>query len=189
MQVDTPRVCEYRDGPLSVLPTLCFLSRFTYASCGSMDCQKYLCLRVRREVPLAFSRLLEQVPWCMDGLLHYCIDELVLVSFLFNGGCVCSTKTKYKKRADFWVHKTDAKFFKLKTCKGWNCKYARRNAYTGKWFHPQTAQAGPTSIRTGPSAYLRIPGTNFYDIRIQIPAKLCASLCWQATTCIARKDT
>ena len=93
--------------------------------------------------------------------------------------CMYSTTTKYKKRLDLWVRQEVARHFSFKVCVGSNGRWARWNAYTKRWYHPQVAQAGPSVVKVGPRKYKTIPGTGEYSTRIQIPSKLCASVVWQ----------
>ena len=99
--------------------------------------------------------------------------------------CMYSTRTRYRKNVDIWVQRKWASRLFLKKCMGWNCPDARWNSYTERWYHPEVAQAGPSRVKIGPGRYEQIPGTRDYDMRIQKPSRLCATIAWQVHRILA----
>ena len=101
----------------------------------------------------------------LNGMLHgFVIKEA--------SHCMYSATLKCRKNVDLYVLARHAEYFSFKKCCGENCPHAYFNETTGRYNHPQSAQAGRQSDGT--------PGVARYDDRIALPPSLCGSVVYQA---------
>ena len=148
-------------------------------SCNGMQLLRYtvhMCDSIEALQP-TFLPMIESPMGCLRVHLKDILAEWSPIAVDY---CRYNDFFSYRKRTDIYVKTKHKHFFNFKLCRGYNCKHAIFNKYTGRYYHPTTVQSGPTHIRIGPRRWQIIPGTARYDDRIRMPGPLCYSIAWQA---------